>query len=301
MFDVITFGSGTQDIFLKLNKSNYSLLERGKLLAFPVGEKLLVSEMHIESGGGGTNSAVTFALQDLSVAWVGKVGLDKAGQALLQELRRFNVDTRFVKCDQKEITAVSVILSPETEDRIIFINRGACHCLEKNDIPWKAIKKAKWFYIAPLYEDFSLLQEIIEFAYFNKIKIALNPSKQHLKENKEQLRKLSQKVSVLLLNQQEAEILASGKFFEVLRPKKGILVVTKGEKGSTAYLETGSLEIPSQKVKVVELTGAGDAFGSGLVAALIKGKEVRKALIFATQNAVGCIQELGAKKGLRKL
>ena len=53
--------------------------------------------------------------------------------------------------------------------------------------------------------------------------------------------------------------------------------------------------------RVVDRTGAGDAFGSGLVAALIKKPgDIEYAIQFASANATGVLTQWGASKGLLK-
>ncbi|VVC00488.1 putative sugar kinase [uncultured archaeon] len=48
-------------------------------------------------------------------------------------------------------------------------------------------------------------------------------------------------------------------------------------------------------VKVVDVTGAGDAFGSGFTAAIIKGKGIEEALRWGTANASSVVTMLGTK------
>ena len=52
------------------------------------------------------------------------------------------------------------------------------------------------------------------------------------------------------------------------------------------------------KVKVIEKTGAGDAFGSGFLTGYIKEKSIERGLQIGIANAASCIQKLGAKNGL---
>jgi len=51
-------------------------------------------------------------------------------------------------------------------------------------------------------------------------------------------------------------------------------------------------------VKRVNLTGAGDAFGSGYAAAILKHYDIRTALAVGTLNATGVVQHTGAKVGI---
>ena len=79
--------------------------------------------------------------------------------------------------------------------------------MSKKDIPWKKIK-TKWIYLAPLAgllcDDFG---DIVNFAKENKIKIAVNPSKQQLIFAEEELKKIFCQIDILFMNQEEASFL----------------------------------------------------------------------------------------------
>ena len=51
-------------------------------------------------------------------------------------------------------------------------------------------------------------------------------------------------------------------------------------------------------VDAYERTGAGDAFGSGCISALIKGKSFEEALLWGTVNSASVIGYIGSQKGL---
>jgi len=92
MFDIITFGSATRDNFLQLKKENHQIIESNKFvtdkgLCFSLGSKIAIENLVISTGGGGTNTAATFALQGLKTAYMGKLGRDKRGEAVIEDLK----------------------------------------------------------------------------------------------------------------------------------------------------------------------------------------------------------------------
>lgn len=313
MYDVITFGSATCDIFLKLARASFRILgdkafKGGKGLCFSLGSKQLVDDLEVFSGGGGTNAAATFALQGLKTAYFGKIGDDVMGSIVLQDFKKFKIASNFLKTDNSRKTALSVVLSGK-RDRTILLYKGACHFLEKKDIPFKDIKKTKWFYIAPLYgKSADLLGELVRFARENKIEVALNLSSQHLKLGKHALKPILAQIDVLLLNRTEASLLADvpkEKELETLKELRylcpGIIVVTKGSGGAVVCDDLRIFRVEAAKVNVVEKTGAGDAFGSGFVAGLFQTNDVGYAMQLALANSESCIQKIGAKNGLLKM
>ena len=84
-----------------------------------------------------------------------------------------------------------------------------------------------------------------------------------------------------------------------LGPK--IVCVTDGEHGSEIYDGNKIHKEKARKVKVVETTGAGDAFATGFVFGMMKFKDIEKATRIGTINAENVIQNKGAKVGLLTL
>ncbi len=69
----------------------------------------------------------------------------------------------------------------------------------------------------------------------------------------------------------------------------GNLVVTLGEKGALVMTDQGARQVPGVEVDVVDTTGAGDAFNSGLAVALAEGKDLIQAVKFAAcAGAIAC-------------
>jgi len=312
-YNVITFGSATRDNYLFLkSERKYIIGHRqsvnGKSLCFPLGSKTEVQDMQVLSGGGGTNTAATFASQGFKVAYVGKVGQDKRGEALIEELRQRSIDTQFVKRDAKHATAYSLLISLASGERNIFVYRGASNFLTKSEIPWSELRDSQWFYLAPFSGSLAKLTEpIINFANQNKIKIAFNPGYSQLSFPPATLKRILAKVDVLILNQEEASLLTkipfqkeASIFRKIDSLVKDIVVMTKGKEGAVASDGRYLYHTPGVKVGITDRTGAGDSFGAGLVAGLMQKKSIEAALQLASANAAFCLRKRGAKSGLLK-
>jgi ribokinase len=312
MYDIITFGSATRDLFLKSKEfkaiKNKTFIT-GNGLCFNLGSKIYLDDLFFATGGGGTNTAATFAKHGFKVAYVGRVGNDTGGRTIIEELKNLGIDS-FIGIDKKLKTAYSIVLSTGKE-RTILVYKGACHNLEKKDIPFDRLK-AKWFYIAGLSgKSASEILPIIDFARKNRIKIALNPSGSQLALGLNGLKNILSAVDVLLLNQEEGARLAGLPFnkekeiFKKLsaqgRPASGgdkIVIMTKGPKG---VVVSDGKNIYSAGVfkekRYIDRTGAGDAFGSGFVSGLIRNG-IEEGIKLGTANGTAVVEELGAKNGL---
>jgi len=298
-FDIITFGSASEDIFIT-SKGFFK-----KRLCFPVGEKIEIDQILIRTGGGGTNTAATFSLQGFKTAYCGCVGKDYAGFLVLMDLKRFGIKADFVEALQNKTTNHSVILSEKEKGRVILVYREASGFLPKKFDLEKL--KASWYYLAPLSDQFAKnTLKIIKFARKNKIKVALNPSKEQINFLKGKKLDWLKLVDVLIVNDSEARLLFGEYKNERILLKKlkgkigGYLIITKGKKGSVVSDGKNIFEAGIIKVKVQDRTGAGDAYGSGFVAGLIKKNDPIFAIELATANSGYCLKEWGAKEGLLK-
>ena len=279
------------DIYAKSKK----FLAKGKDICVPVGSKNEVEDIMMFSGGGGTNASATFAKQGLKTGYCGQVGNDCFGDLIIKELGELRINTKLILRTKDKPTNVSVFLASPGRDRTILVYRGASDELSKKDIPWSKIKQAKWFYLAPFSGKLTnLTNDLVDFAKKNKIKVAFNPGYSQLTLPRPVLKRILSKVDVLILNKKEAAQLAIGK------KNKGITVITKGADGVDIFDGKYAYSANSLGLKVVDTTGAGDAFGSGFIAGLIQKNDIIFAIQLAMANSGYNITKWGAKDGLLK-
>jgi len=310
MFDIITFGSATHDIFLQ-SKTFKIIGEKkfitGKGLCLSLGQKIEIKDIYFSTGGGGTNTATTFASQGFKTAYCGVVGNDPAGEEVIKDLKKFKIDTRFVLKTKKKPTNLSVILSSDGQERTILVYRGASEELTKNKVPWSQLK-AKWFYLAPLSGKLcGLFETLVDFAQKNKIKVMANPGNSQLNLPQQTLKRILKKIDILVLNQEEASLLTKipyqqeeeiFKKIDELSP--GIAIMTKGPAGVVVSDGNYLYQTEPLKVKVVDRTGAGDAFAAGFLSGLIQSGQIVYAIQLGIANSSACLQKIGAKNGLLK-
>jgi len=311
MYDVITFGSATQDVFMstkKLKVVESDEFETKKGLCLSLGSKIHINESFFAMGGGGANPAATFAEQGLKTAYFGAVGQDGFGQEVKKELTRHGVFLDLLKELDDSPTAFSVILSLPGVERSILEKYGACHNLTEKDLSFDKLK-TKWFYIASLSDkSHQMLVPLMNFAQENGIKISSNPAGSlKTRENTEVLKTVLGKIDILILNQEECAKLtgidyaAEKEIFKKLDEMiDGIVVMTKGPEG--VMVSDGqyrySAGIPESGM--VDRTGAGDAFASAFVSGYIEKNDISYAIQLGTANATAVLQEFGATNGILK-
>jgi sugar/nucleoside kinase (ribokinase family) len=298
-FDVITIGTATMDVFLESPAKT-----EGKCQCLELGAKMEISEPVFSTGGGATNAAVTFARQGFKAASLFKIGRDLAGEEVLREMKKEKVSALAVK-DGKLKTDYSAILVANGGERTILNYRGASADLKESEIPFGSLN-AKWAYVSPGNLPLETIKKI--FSHFSKIgaSIAFNPSRKYLDIGIKKLEPLFNMSEVVLLNREEASELTGipyGKekelFARLDKAVKGIAVMTEGQKGlvvsdgKTVY-RAGIFK----NKKVVDRTGAGDSFGSGFVAGLMRKNNIEYAIRLGLANAASVVEHFGAKEGI---
>ncbi|MFC1700920.1 carbohydrate kinase family protein [Patescibacteria group bacterium] len=310
MYDIITFGSATQDVFMssrKFQKIESEKFNTKKGLCMPLGTKIQMDKVVFSMGGIGANTAVTFARQGLETAYLGQIGKDISAQVVKHELSKQGVSMEFIKEREEWQTAYSVIISLPDVGRSILEKYGACHEIIEQDIPFDKIK-TKWFYIGSLSGNSSkIFKSLLKFAGENDIKIAHNPGKTQLSDDINILRDNLDKIDILILNQEEAakltdlDIEQEKEIFNKLDELvQGIVVMTKGPDGVVVSDGKKKYSAGIPKSPMIERTGAGDAFGSAFVSGWIEKKDIAYAIQLGTANATSCLQEIGATNGLLK-
>ena len=306
-FDVITIGTATRDVFIKSDNFHVDPDHHvigGKGLVMPLGAKIEIPELFFSTGGGATNAAVTFARQGKKTACIAVIGSDDSARSVLNDLKREKIHTGLIQ-QEKDATAFSLVIEPESGERTVLVHRGVSEHLKASMIPWAGLY-AKWFYVSSLAGNIPLLKKIVSFAKENDIRIAYNPGGKELSQ-RDLLIPLLKHVEVMVVNREETALITGVSFEkeqEIFRRwdkmSPGINVMTDAQNG--LWVSDGSRIYHAgiyKEKKMVDRTGAGDAFGSGFVASLIDyPKDITRAIRLGSANATSKVEGMGAKYGL---
>jgi len=312
MYDILTIGSATRDGFFEgipfvYLKDKRFITKRG--IGLPLGAKITVPEVYFLTGGGATNTATTFARLGFRTLAIFRVARDVSGETILKEMIEEGVDINFVQIDYLKPTAYSVIFLTKNGERTILSYKGCSQNLSSLEIPFNKIK-TQWLFLGSLGKEKNILKKILFWAKEEKIKIAINPSKNELlwlRKNKKYLSFFD----VFIVNQEEASYLTAipyqkeKEIFKKLNKLvSGVVVMTRGRKGVVVSDGKYMYQAPAySKEKAKDHTGAGDAFSSGFISVLMKNKKIdeetlKEAIFFGSLNASSVVQFLGAKKGI---
>ena len=226
-FDIITFGGAVVDAFVYTN-----VHEVHKKMCYNVGEKIAINKLQFSTGGGGTNTSVSFSKLGLKTGTIIKIGKDENSQLILNELKKEKVS--FLGKQEQGLTDFSVILDSKEHDRTVLTYKEKSNNISLSDVPLKKLK-TKWFYFSATDNTSLDTQKALAlYASKNKIKLAYNPSSYLTKKGVGYIKKILDHVDVLILNNDEAkDLIPEGDLFQGLHslgPK--IVCITYGGEGN---------------------------------------------------------------------
>ena len=230
-------------------------------------------------GGKGANQALAAHRLGASVFMVGRVGADPAATEALETLRMEGVDLSYTKTLEQHATGLAMIMVNESGENQIVVAPGANAAFDAEHLELPLTDAS----IAQLEVPF---ETILKAARANDNFFCLNaaPAKPVPHE-------LLEHVDLLVVNEIEARTLG-----DELDSYNGLLATTYGSAG--AVLSRNGQQIAKAappKVKVVDTTGAGDAFTAALTVALVAGMAPQAALEQACVVGALATTKIGAQ------
>lgn len=301
MYDIITIGSATIDVFVNTEDGLFRPCKGCKgHVKVPFGSKILIEKLNFFTGGGGTNTAVGFARLGFKTAWIGKLGDDQTGNTVVAELKKERVDARLAAVAKGKTSGYSIILDAKGHDRTILAHKGCNDEIRLSDIRFGKIKTG-WIYCSSqMGESLATLSKIALNSRKKGIFIAFNPSAYMIKHKKATVKNILKSTTALIFNKEEAGMLLGDapirKTIERIHkmgPKYA--VVTDGKNGAWGSDGKTAWFCKAPNVPVVEATGAGDSFATGFTAGIMKGMRVDEAMKIGMVESASVIQYIGAK------
>ena len=282
-------------------------------------ERLLADgESAIEDGGsfaGGSAANTIYGLGRLGVStgFCGALGDDAGGRLLLSNFKKAGTETsRIIILPGVSSGAVFCLSAPRR--RSLYVLAGANSSLSFADVDLSYINQADYLHLSSFVDDaqFGLSQKIVE-RLSPKVKLSFSPGALYAARGMKALRPFLARTHIIFINRDEIEKLAGEDFQKAagmcLKAGCKTVVVTLGkgkkERGQThtAYVCDSRNEwfIDAGKpshVKIIDTTGAGDAFAAGFLFGMLEGKSIEtcgKLGHCAAQLSLKCS---GAREGL---
>jgi ribokinase len=295
--EAVVFGNITLDVICKPVED------------VPRHDSLPFDEVVVAPGGCGSNVAIGLCALGIPTALVGRIGNDDAAYLVNRYWRKVGLDTRYIRRMKGLPTGTSVgLIDRDCQPRFVHTS-GANKTLNPN-----ALQVEKYirdgarslhvggFFVLPGLMLGNLDAKLAQ-AHEQGLLTSLDVVRSIRMADTSLLWACMPHLDIFLCNQTEAGRLTgeneAEKAARVLRSRGAKAVIVKlGSKGCLLAFADGVEPIGGVKPgKVVDTTGAGDAFAAGLIAALLRGKAIGDACLEANQAGARAVENLGAVTG----
>lgn len=301
--DIIAIGDSTLDVFLHIHDATVScqINKTQCLLCLEYAEKIPVERVvKVPGAGNASNAAVGASHLGLRSAIVSIVGRDETGKEILAWWKKQGVAQTYVQIDPKHDSNYSTVINFQKERTILVYHQPRNYVLP-------ALDGAKWIYYSSLGKKHEHLEKQL-LQHLKKHpdqKLAFNPGTHQLHRGLAKLKPVIARSELFIVNKEEAiRLLEDGDrtvpnmlmSFHHLGAK--IVIITDGPNGSYGTNGKEVWQCPIFNGPVVERTGAGDSYATGVVYGIFHGHHIREAMRMGTANAWSVVQKIGPQAGL---
>ncbi len=301
MARIVSIGAALQDVYL-IDHDDFGINSRGYFNQLELGTKVDIDKIQFSTGGGASNAATTFARNGHESIFMGCIADDPAGAAVVNSFDDEGIDSSYITYVDNIHTGYSVLLLVPSGERTILTCRGASAKFDLLDPRDLETIHPDWLYVTTFRGNMDMLDQFFTQAKSLGAKIMFNPGNLELQHRRKILGLLSD-VDVLLVNKKEAKQLVEGSTLTELIGRLGnytpAAIITDSNQGAIATDQTEVYRVGIyEDVRVKDSTGAGDAFGSGFLAAYANHQSFRDSLVFASANSTSVVQHIGSKAGI---
>ncbi len=265
------------------------------------------------AGGSAANTSAWIAHLGEAVTFVGCTGDDSLGSALRTELAASGVAMKVRAIDGVETGCVAVEVTPEAQ-RFMKSSRGANEFLSPDDLRGLAspsvtnVHLTGYALVGPGGSE--LLHVAAELAQQCGALLSFDPASVGVIEKVKSVALLDElqlsRVGLLLLNSQEALALTGAPVLadavQQLTDSVGMIVVKNGAEGALWARSTERSSVaasvhlaPTQPIRPLDTTGAGDAFNAGAIVGLARGYSLAAACRLGHEVASQTLGRLGGR------
>lgn len=259
------------------------------------GETLRGSDFDMGPGGKGSNQAVATARLGADSYFVGIIGEDKLAEIATDLYAAEGVRTDYLRRTSEKPTGVGFIVLNQVGNNFIILDMAANELMDAAFVDEAEAQIARSDVVMSVLEiPVEASARAMALGKKHGVRTILNPAPAAPLPDG-----IFQNIDILTPNESELRIIMGlapndptpNAELAARLKAHGVqtLIVTMGEKGALIYTDDGLVEVPSIQVDVVDTTGAGDAFNSGLAVALAQGKPLIEAVKYGCcAGAVAC-------------
>jgi len=293
-FDVVGFGALNIDRLFKVNK----IAGRD--------EESFVVESKESCGGSAANTIVGLARLGLKTGYIGKVSDDREGQLLLDDFKKENVDTKGIVIAKSGRSGVVMGFVDEHGERSLYVAPGVNDTVELREINKNYARKAGFLHLTSFVgeKSFESQKEIVE-QLPEHVRVSFDPGMLYAQRGLSSLRPILRRAFVMLPNEVEMKLLTGEEYEDgaemLIAEGVKVVAVKLGRKGCFVTDGEESHVVEPFKVRVVDTTGAGDAWNAGFLYGLLGENSLLECGRLGNFVASRCIMKMGARIGLPQL
>ena len=256
------------------------------------GETLMGNEFKLGPGGKGSNQAVAAARAGGRVSFISKLGPDPFGDMARALYKSEGIDTQFLFTTQSATGAAAIIIDAHKGENAIIVVPGACFEVTAEEVDQaRALIAGSAIFVAQLELPLPVVEHGLTLAHSLGVPTILNPAPAApLPES------IYRHIDYITPNESEAAALTGVPVSTVADAEKAAdaflargvpnAIITLGAQGVFVKNAQVRAHVPAVNAgKVVETTGAGDAFNGGFAVALSEGMGLVEAARFGCATA----------------
>lgn len=307
MFDLISIGDCVVDTFIPLEDAKVITDNGQEMLAMRFGDKIPVGPSVSLVAGNSANNAVGGARLELKTAiytHVGDKDEEEYDQRIVAKLKQEKIDTRYINHDKDLPSNHHIVLNFKGERTILIYHQ-----------PWRYqlpdFDKAKRIYftsLGPTFIKSNIVGELINYLERTGAKLHYNPGTFQIKSGVKKDPRLLSLTEVFIVNLEEAKLILGfdeSARVDIKRLLKGLLdlgpkkvIITDGAEGSYGYAGDKFYHLTIFPAKLVEMTGSGDAYATGVLAGFFYGEDLAGAMRWGAANGASVVEKIGPQAGL---
>lgn len=268
----------------------------------PEGALLILDNIPVRAGGCAANVAISLARQSVSVEVAGCVGRDTGADMLRNAFTAAQVGCTRVVGVESSSTSKTVILLIEGQDRRYFHAIGANRAFSVEHLPLSWLSTLKVFYLGGLCAlpgiDFEKLRVLLKRCREFGVTTIVDVVAPHNFDDVAKIKTLLPFVDTFVPNEDESRVITG-----LTRPSDQLrafesagantVIVTRGGNGCIALHRGEMYSCGAYQMEVVDPSGSGDAFTSGVIASLLRGATMPDILQYASAMGASATRAAG--------
>jgi len=258
-------------------------------------------------GGSAANTMVGLARLGCKVGFVGKIAWDFEGKMLFRDFRRERVDTKGIVISKDDRSGKVMGFVDKNGQRALYVDAGVNNSMRPEDVNLSYASNSRLVHLTSFVGQQSFqTQKWLLDKLPSRVEVSFDPGALYARTGMAKLQPIIERTSIMLPNADELALITGRNDYRegaklLLDNGVKIIAVKLGNHG--CYVTDGreSHIVAPFKVKVIDTTGAGDAFDAGFLYGLLRDRNLEEASRIGNFVASKCIMAMGARLGLPTL